>query len=76
MLATMRRAARTGDFDEWFGAHTDYHRVCTAAAGEAMQRQLRAFADRTTRYIRIYQLSEPAAGRRPATPSTPRSWRR
>ena len=40
-------------------AHTDYHRVCTAAAGEAMQRQLRAFADRTTRYIRIYQLSEP-----------------
>jgi DNA-binding GntR family transcriptional regulator len=24
-----------------------------------MQRQLRAFADRTTRYIRIYQLSEP-----------------
>src|SRR5882757_3979102 len=59
MLTTMRRAAKTGDFDEWFGAHTDYHRVCTAAAGEAMQRQLRAFADRTTRYIRIYQLSEP-----------------
>src|SRR4029077_4880768 len=26
---------------------------------EAMQRQLRAFADRTTGYIRIYQLSEP-----------------
>ena len=42
-------------------AHTDYHRVCTAAAGEAMQRQLRAFADRTTRYIRIYQLSEPGS---------------
>jgi DNA-binding GntR family transcriptional regulator len=55
----MRRAAKTGDFDAWFAAHTDYHRVCTAAAGEAMQRQLRAFADRTTRYIRIYQLSEP-----------------
>jgi DNA-binding GntR family transcriptional regulator len=59
MLTAMRRAAKTGDFDAWFGAHTDYHRVCTAAAGEAMQRQLRAFADRTTRYIRIYQLSEP-----------------
>src|SRR5204863_293735 len=59
MLTAMRRAAKTGDFDEWFGAHTDYHRVCTAAAGEAMQRQLQAFADRTTRYIRIYQLSEP-----------------
>jgi len=34
MLTTMRRAAKTGDFDAWFGAHTDYHRVCTAAAGE------------------------------------------
>jgi DNA-binding GntR family transcriptional regulator len=43
LLTVMRRAAKT----------------CTAAAGEALQRQLRAFADRTTRYIRIYQLSEP-----------------
>src|SRR6202042_1934381 len=59
MLTAMRRAAKTGDFDAWFAAHTDYHRVCTAAAGETMQRQLRAYADRTTRYIRIYQLSEP-----------------
>jgi DNA-binding GntR family transcriptional regulator len=59
LLTAMRRAAKTGDFDAWFAAHTEYHRICTAAAGEAMQRQLRAFADRTTRYIRIYQLSEP-----------------
>src|SRR5947208_15192595 len=61
MLPAMRRAAKAADFDASFGAHTDYHRVCTAAAGEAMQRQLRAFADRTTRYIRIYQLSEPGS---------------
>jgi DNA-binding GntR family transcriptional regulator len=59
LLTAMRRAAKAGDFDAWFAAHTEYHRICTAAAGEAMQRQLRAFADRTTRYIRIYQLSEP-----------------
>ena len=55
----MRQAAKHGDFGAWFSAHTEYHRVCTAAAGQALQRQLRAFADRTTRYIRIYQLSEP-----------------
>ena len=55
----MRRAAKTGDFASWFAAHADYHRVVTAGAGEAPRRQLRAFADRTTRYIRIYQLSEP-----------------
>ena len=59
LLTAMRRAAKNGDCDAWFAAHTEYHRVCTAAAGETMQRQLRAFADRTTRYIRIYQLSEP-----------------
>src|SRR5271169_501775 len=34
MLTAMRRAAKTGDFDAWFAAHTDYHRVCTAAAGD------------------------------------------
>ncbi len=59
LLAAMRRAARTGDFVAWFAAHADYHRLVTASAGEALQRQLRAFADRTTRYIRIYQLSDP-----------------
>jgi DNA-binding GntR family transcriptional regulator len=60
-LTAMRRAARTGDFDAWFGAHADYHRLLTADAGETLQRQLSAFADRTIRYIRIYQLSEPGS---------------
>jgi len=59
LLAAMRRAAKEGDFAAWFGAHTGYHRLVTAAAGETLQRQLRVFADRTTRYIRIYQLSDP-----------------
>ena len=59
LLAAMRRAARTGDVGAWFAAHTDYHRLVTAAAGETLQRQLKAFADRTIRYIRIYQLSDP-----------------
>ena len=61
LLTVMRRTAKTGDFAGWFAAHADYHRVVTAGAGEALQRQLRAFADRTTRYIRIYQLSEPSS---------------
>jgi DNA-binding GntR family transcriptional regulator len=59
LLAAMRRAAKTGDFAAWFTAHADYHRLITARAGEGMQRQLQALADRTTRYIRIYQLSDP-----------------
>ena len=61
LLTAMRRAGRTGDFGAWFAAHADYHRLVTAAAGEALQRQLQAFADRTTRYIRIYQLSDPGS---------------
>jgi DNA-binding GntR family transcriptional regulator len=60
LLSTMRRAAKTGDFDAWFAAHAGYHRLITDAAGEALQRQLSIFADRTTRYIRIYQLSNPS----------------
>jgi DNA-binding GntR family transcriptional regulator len=61
LLAAMRRAARGGDIQAWFAAHADYHRLVTAAAGDAMQRQLQMLADRTTRYIRIYQLSDPGS---------------
>ena len=59
LLTAMRRAAKTGDFDVWFAAHADYHRLITAGAGESMQRQLQTLADRTIRYIRIYQVSDP-----------------
>jgi DNA-binding GntR family transcriptional regulator len=59
LLAAMQRAAGTGDFDAWFAAHAGFHRLVTAAAGESLQRQLRQLADRTIRYIRIYQLSDP-----------------
>jgi len=59
LLSAMRRASKSGDFAAWFAAHADYHRLITAGAGESLQRQLRALADRTIRYIRIYQLSEP-----------------
>ena len=61
MLTAMRQAAKTGDFGAWFDSHGEFHRLITAGAGHALQRQLTAFADRTTRYIRIYQLSEPAS---------------
>jgi DNA-binding GntR family transcriptional regulator len=59
MLTAMRQAAKTGDFGTWFASHAEFHRLITAGAGNALQKQLTAFADRTIRYIRIYQLSEP-----------------
>jgi DNA-binding GntR family transcriptional regulator len=61
LLTAMRRSAKAGDLDAWFAAHADYHRLITAGAGEVLQRQLRVFADRTIRYIRIYQLSDPTS---------------
>lgn len=45
----------------WFQSHREFHRVITAGAGNALQRQLIAFADRSTRYIRICQLADPAS---------------
>jgi DNA-binding GntR family transcriptional regulator len=65
LLTTMSRAAKAGDFQVWFEAHGDFHRVTTAGAGPTLQRQLRAFADRTARYVRIYQLSEPSSWQAP-----------
>jgi DNA-binding GntR family transcriptional regulator len=61
LLATMKRAAKSGDFDTWFDAHAKFHRLLTVRAGESMQRQLSILADRTIRYIRIYQLSDPSS---------------
>ena len=60
LLTAMRRAARTGDLPGWFGAHHAYHRVMTAGAGEPLLRTLQSLEDRSVRYIRIYQQSEPA----------------
>lgn len=58
-LTQMRAAAGRGDIDEWMRVHTDFHRSLTSGAGQALQKQLRALADRTIRYIRIYQIGEP-----------------
>jgi DNA-binding GntR family transcriptional regulator len=59
LLTAMRRAARIGDLPGWFEAHHAYHRVMTAGAGEPLLRTLQSLEDRSARYIRIYQRSEP-----------------
>jgi DNA-binding GntR family transcriptional regulator len=59
LLTAMRRAARIGDLPGWFAAHHAYHRVMTAGAGEPLLRTLQTLEDRSARYIRICQQSEP-----------------
>jgi DNA-binding GntR family transcriptional regulator len=61
MLTAMRRAARSGDTDGWFQAHATYHRILTSGGGESLQKQLVALAERSIRYIRIYQMAEPGS---------------
>jgi DNA-binding GntR family transcriptional regulator len=60
-LTAMRQAARSGDSSMWFRSHGEFHRAMAAGAGNALQRQLTAFADRSARYIRICQLAGPAS---------------
>ena len=60
LLGAMRRAATSGDFDAWVATHADYHQLITTGASDVLQRQLRAFADRAIRYIRVYQPADPA----------------
>ena len=60
-LTAMRQAARSGDSEAWFQSHGEFHQIITAGTGNALQRQLTAFAGRSTRYIRICQLAEPAS---------------
>jgi len=60
LLAAMRKAARAQDIQAWLQAHEHYHRLLTAGAPEPMRRQLQTLADRSVRYIRIYQFSDPA----------------
>jgi DNA-binding GntR family transcriptional regulator len=59
LLTAMRRAGRIGDLPGWFKAHHAYHRVMTAGAGQPLLRTLQSLEDRSARYIRIYQQSEP-----------------
>jgi DNA-binding GntR family transcriptional regulator len=59
LLTAMRTAARREDFPAWFAAHSAYHGLVTAGAGESLLRQIRSFADRSVRYIRIYQVAQP-----------------
>jgi DNA-binding GntR family transcriptional regulator len=59
LLKGMRTAAKQGDMTGWFTTHAKFHQLMYTGVGEAMQRQLTANADRSVRYIRIYQLAEP-----------------
>ena len=76
LLTVMRRAAKSGDFGDWFAAHADYHRLITGGAGEAMKWQLQRWPTARSATSAFTRSQTRTAGRRPATWSTRRSCRR
>lgn len=60
LLTAMRRASRDGNMASWFADHAKFHHLITGGAEGTLRRELTTLADRTIRYIRIYQLGEPA----------------
>ncbi|MFC8662034.1 GntR family transcriptional regulator [Streptomyces sp. NPDC057199] len=65
LLAEMHDVSATGDVQQWFEAHARFHQLITSGAGPHLRRQLTALADRSIRYIRIYQMSEPGSWQSP-----------
>ncbi|WP_262699529.1 MULTISPECIES: GntR family transcriptional regulator [Streptomyces] len=70
-VTAMRRASRAKDIEGWFAAHAEYHRLLTAGAGAALQRQLCALSDRSVRYIRITQRFDPKSWDEPGNVEHP-----
>ena len=56
-LATMRKVKRRKDMTEWIAVHREFHRLCTARAGEPLARIILSCSERTERYLRFVQRS-------------------
>jgi len=51
----MWRTTETGNNKRWFESHRKFHELLTSGAPDSVQRQLRSYSDRSTRYLKIYQ---------------------
>jgi DNA-binding GntR family transcriptional regulator len=60
-LATMRKVKRRKDMTEWITVHREFHRLCTARAGEPLARTILSCSERTERYLRFGQRVHPDA---------------
>ncbi len=65
MLDTMGTAAAGSDVTSWFATHAEFHGILTRGASPALRKEIRTYADRSIRYIRVVQHSEPDAWQAP-----------
>jgi DNA-binding GntR family transcriptional regulator len=54
-LNAMWSATESGNTQRWFDSHRKFHDLLTSGASGSIKRQLRSYADRSTRYLQIYQ---------------------
>lgn len=61
LLEAMREADRQGDMATWLDAHREFHLSCMARIDSHLARLIVQLAERSERYIRLYQRSQPAS---------------
>jgi len=61
LLEAMESAGAASDTEAWIMHHSTFHGTLTGGANGLLLKQLRSYADRSVRYIRIYRPAEPRA---------------
>jgi len=61
----MSDATDEGDVAAWFSIHAEFHALLTGGANSSLAKELRTFADRSIRYIRVVQRNEPGSWQLP-----------
>jgi len=59
LLTDMHQAGQAGDVPSWTGDHRRFHAILGARAGVQVRRTVTSYAERSERYLRMYQLSQP-----------------
>ncbi|MEN8585360.1 GntR family transcriptional regulator [Burkholderia sp. RS01] len=58
-LESMEQAQKTQDMTVWMESHRRFHSLCMARVTEPLRRTIDSFAERSERYLRLFQLWHP-----------------
>jgi DNA-binding GntR family transcriptional regulator len=58
-LVSMEQAQKTQDMPVWMESHRRFHSLCMARVTEPLRRTIDSFAERSERYLRLFQLWHP-----------------
>lgn len=58
-LTKMDEAKAAGSIDVWVHWHREFHQLCSARAGDPLIKVINSYAERSERYLRLYQMRHP-----------------